>query len=52
MGSKPVTWGTRMSVVVGAPVAGYTVDEVCAGYGIAEADVRAALANGAGVADY
>ena len=46
MGGKPVVKGTRVpvQVVVGSLAGGSSVDEICAGYGITEEDVRACLA--------
>ncbi len=45
MGGKPVIKGTRVpvQVIVGSLAGGSTVAEVCAGYGVVEEDVRAAL---------
>jgi len=51
MGGKPVIAGTRvpMQVIVGSLAGGDTIEEVCAGYGVTEEDVRAALAYAAEV---
>jgi uncharacterized protein (DUF433 family) len=46
MGGKPVIKGTRVpvEVIVGGLAGGMTFAEACGEYGIAEEDVRAALA--------
>jgi len=51
MGGKPVIRGKRVPVqgVVGALAGGSSLQQVCAGYGITEDDVRAALAYAAEV---
>ncbi len=46
LGGKPVIKGTRVpvQVIVGSLAGGETVEGVCAGYGVTDDDVRAALA--------
>lgn len=51
MGGKPVMTGTRVpvQVIIGSLAGGMGVDEICREYGVAQEDIRAALAYAAEV---